>query len=101
MDGVVGEAGVATGQILAVALLLEGFYRVVVVQEQPSGKGECDVEFEIFPAQFVAVAVVLAVFSGAGLWIDIVVHWSVIAELYVFFTPDACCFLLSLSLLLL
>ena len=42
-----------------------------------------------------------SVFAGAGEWIDVVEEVSVQAELDVFIALDACCFLLSLSLLLL
>ena len=100
VDGVVGEAGVATGQVFPVAFLV-GFGCVAPAQVGVSHRASRGEEFEVFACAQVALAVVESVFAGAGEWIDVVEEVSVQAELDVFFALDARCFLLSLSLLLL
>ena len=100
VDGVVGEAGVATGQVFPVAFLV-GFGCVAPAQVGVSHRASRGEEFEVFACAQVALAVVESVFAGAGVWVDVVEEVSVQAELDVFFALESRCFLLSLSLLLL
>ena len=87
VDGVVGEAGVATGQVFPVAFLV-GFGCVAPAQVGVSHRASRGEEFEVFACAQVALAVVESVFAGAGEWVDVVEEVSVQAELDVFFALD-------------